>query len=94
MGCERYNLNYIHKLIDFVIPAGKRPVLSITHNNANMSQHEVLRTSHATLGDEHPDTLASMNNLAVVLKDQGKFAEAKVGEFDRQGGRVSESVGE
>ena len=28
------------------------------------------------LGPEHPDTLASMNNLALVHRDQGKYAES------------------
>jgi tetratricopeptide (TPR) repeat protein len=29
------------------------------------------------LGKEHPDTLASMNNLANVLNSQGKYEEAE-----------------
>jgi hypothetical protein len=29
------------------------------------------------LGSEHPDTLVSMNNLAGVLRDQGKYEAAK-----------------
>jgi Tfp pilus assembly protein PilF len=29
------------------------------------------------LGPEHPDTLRSMNNLAVVYDDQGKYAQAE-----------------
>jgi tetratricopeptide (TPR) repeat protein len=29
------------------------------------------------LGDEHPDTLASINNLAITLKDQGDYAGAR-----------------
>ena len=29
------------------------------------------------LGKEHPDTLASMNNLALVLKSQGRYNEAE-----------------
>jgi Tetratricopeptide repeat len=30
------------------------------------------------LGNEHPDTLRSINNLALVLSDQGKYEEAGV----------------
>ena len=30
-----------------------------------------------TLGDKHPDTLASMNNLAILLKSTGKIDEAE-----------------
>ena len=29
------------------------------------------------LGPEHPDTLISMNNLAEVLRDQGKYQAAE-----------------
>ena len=29
------------------------------------------------LGNEHPDTLTSINNLASVLQDQGKYDEAE-----------------
>jgi len=28
-------------------------------------------------GAEHPDTLTSVNNLALVLRDQGKYEEAE-----------------
>ena len=30
-----------------------------------------------TLGDEHPDTLVSINNLAALLHTQGKLSEAE-----------------
>jgi tetratricopeptide (TPR) repeat protein len=36
-----------------------------------------LSTRERVLGPEHPDTLTSMNNLAVVLRDQGKYKAAK-----------------
>jgi hypothetical protein len=29
------------------------------------------------LGEEHPNTLASMNNLALVYNDQGRYDEAE-----------------
>ena len=29
------------------------------------------------LGIEHPSTLTTINNLAIVLKDQGKYKEAE-----------------
>ena len=31
----------------------------------------------AILGKEHPDTLTSMNNLATVLRGQGKYEQAE-----------------
>ena len=42
------------------------------------------------LGKEHPDTLTSMNNLANVLSDQGKYEEAE--EMHRQVLAVKETV--
>ena len=37
---------------------------------------EMLVLSRRTLGDEHPSTLTSINNLAALLVDQGKLDEA------------------
>lgn len=42
----------------------------------NMHQ-EMLELREKALGKEHPDTLTSMNNLALALSDQGKHAEAE-----------------
>ena len=42
------------------------------------------------LGVEHPDTLTSMNNLALVLNDQGKYEEAE--EMHRQALALYETV--
>ena len=38
---------------------------------------EVLEARRATLGPKHPNTLTSMNNLALLLQAQGKLDEAK-----------------
>jgi len=38
---------------------------------------ETLETRKRVLGDDHPDTLHSMNNLAIVYLDQGRYAEAE-----------------
>ncbi|KAH8691011.1 hypothetical protein GQ44DRAFT_636626, partial [Phaeosphaeriaceae sp. PMI808] len=37
----------------------------------------VLRGREKVLGPEHPSTLTSMNNLALVLDSQGKYEEAE-----------------
>jgi tetratricopeptide (TPR) repeat protein len=42
------------------------------------------------LGKEHPDTLTSMNNLASVLSNQGKYEQAE--EMHRQALRLRETV--
>jgi tetratricopeptide (TPR) repeat protein len=42
------------------------------------------------LGKEHPDTLTSMNNLATVLRDQGKYEQAE--EMYRHALRLRQTV--
>ena len=38
---------------------------------------EAMCMQRSTLGDEHPDTLTSMNNLASLLLGRGKLSEAE-----------------
>jgi len=38
---------------------------------------QMLKLKGTVLGKGHPDTLTSMNNLAIALKKQGKNAEAE-----------------
>ncbi|QLI70555.1 uncharacterized protein G6M90_00g069140 [Metarhizium brunneum] len=45
-------------------------------NEAALSQNEVLEKRQRILGDEHPDTILAMSNLAIMLGDQGKLDEA------------------
>lgn len=40
-------------------------------------QTRALATRRLTLGEEHPDTLASINSMGVLLQDQGKLSEAE-----------------
>ena len=42
------------------------------------------------LGKGHPDTLRSINNLAISLRQQGEFIEAKA--MDRQTLQLTEKV--
>ena len=35
------------------------------------------KLKETVLGKDHPDTLTSMNNLAVTLKEQGNYTEAE-----------------
>ena len=39
--------------------------------------HQALEGRRRTLGDEHPSTLVSINNLGMLRKNQGKYAEAE-----------------
>jgi hypothetical protein len=39
---------------------------------------QTLKERAKVLGEEHPDTLESIHNLAGVLRTQGKYIEAEV----------------
>lgn len=39
-------------------------------------QKEVVEKSRRILGNEHPDTIRAINNLAIATRDQGKLEEA------------------
>ena len=41
-------------------------------DEAGVLYHEALEASRATLGDRHPSTLTSINNLGSLLHDQGR----------------------
>lgn len=47
------------------------------YGDAEHILREVLTEQERTLGPEHPDTLATRNNLANALSHQGKYAEAE-----------------
>ena len=44
---------------------------------AEKMYQQALELRKAALGDDHPSTLANMNNLAIVYEQQGKYAEAE-----------------
>ncbi|RYP79040.1 hypothetical protein DL771_000018 [Monosporascus sp. 5C6A] len=48
------------------------------YKEAEVIYRQTIELEEKLLGKEHPSTLASMNNLAEVLKCQGKYKEAEV----------------
>lgn len=46
-------------------------------SEAGEMHRETLTLREEVLGREHPDTLGSMNNLALVLHSQGKYSKAE-----------------
>jgi hypothetical protein len=62
---------------------------------ARRLHEEVLGRQRKVLGDDHPDTLASMNNLAIVVADLGKREEARLPplmQWQRQGRQKSAAL--
>jgi tetratricopeptide (TPR) repeat protein len=47
------------------------------YKRAEELQVQVMQTRKRVLGDEHPDTLVSMNNLASTYKSQGRWKDAE-----------------
>jgi ankyrin repeat protein/nucleoside phosphorylase len=47
------------------------------YEEAEVMNRRALEASERVLGNEHPDTLASVGSLASVLRDQGKYEEAE-----------------
>jgi Flp pilus assembly protein TadD len=47
------------------------------YEEAEQMHRQALGLKEKVLGQQHPSTLGSMNNLAVVLGSQGKYEEAK-----------------
>jgi len=56
------------------IPADGRESLSVGLISVITSKQ--LGLCGTMLGKEHPSTLTSINNMAAVLKDQGKYGQA------------------
>ena len=64
-------------------PAGPTPLHgAILRCQAEALYRRDLAGSEAHLGANHPDTLISMNNLAALLEQQGKLAEAGLRSLD------------
>jgi tetratricopeptide (TPR) repeat protein len=57
---------------------------------ASGMEEAALTVRQELLGREHPETLASMNNLADILSDQGEYEEAE--EMHRQALGLSSAV--
>ncbi|KAL1864824.1 hypothetical protein Plec18167_009618 [Paecilomyces lecythidis] len=47
------------------------------YSTAECGAHKAVRARKKILGDEHPDMLASMANLASIYRNQGRWAEAE-----------------
>jgi hypothetical protein len=47
------------------------------HAEAESYWREALEGRRRVLGDEHPETLVSINNMGALLRDQDKLAEAE-----------------
>ena len=74
---------------------GLHSTRAIPGRQAEALQRRCLAGREALLGANHPDTLQSMNNLAVLLEKQGKLAEAGLMVFGVRGdvpGRFTKGI--
>ena len=74
---------------------GPHSTRAIPRRQAEALHRRALAGREAQLGANHPDTLQSMNNLAVLLEKQGKLAEAGLMVFGVRGdvpGRFTKGI--
>ncbi|KAK8130828.1 kinesin light chain [Apiospora sp. TS-2023a] len=96
-------LPHAQSVLGFRVECSERETLgSLQHNvaecydllgrysEAEEMHRETLALRETVLGREHPDTLDSMNNLALVLSSQGKYSEAE--EMHRETLALKETV--
>lgn len=60
-----------------VAKAMEKRKLSGDYPQIELMHREVLEHRRRVLGEEHPETVMSMSNIAKVLSSQGKFAVAE-----------------
>ena len=63
--------------MDLLFNIAESYVLLATYREAKEIYRQTLILIKEVLGEEHPPTLASMSNLAIVLHQQGKYEEAE-----------------
>jgi Tfp pilus assembly protein PilF len=63
-------VTWLEAASDIVIDAGR-------YSSAAQWWREALEAVEASLGPDHPDTAASLNNLALLLRDQGDLVGAR-----------------
>ena len=54
-----------------------RCILKVTTPKPRSCIVSVWRLGRSTLGETYPDTLSSLNNLAIAVAQQGNYAEAE-----------------
>ena len=74
---EQYKLRYI-ELLDASTMAGNYLNACGLYNEAVSMIRQTWHKKMDLLGAEHPNTLTSMNNLAVIFRNQGQWKEAEV----------------
>ncbi|KFA68627.1 hypothetical protein S40285_09472, partial [Stachybotrys chlorohalonatus IBT 40285] len=77
-------------LISLLHNVGQYANLLGKYAEAEQMRWQTLKLSEKVLGQEHPDTLTSMSNLANTLRNQGKYAEAE--QMHRQTLKLREKV--
>ena len=71
---RRANLLLFHPNLQVLITVLSRQG---KYNEAEGMSRRALAGSEKVLGMDHPDTLTSVSNLAMVPQDQGKYDEAE-----------------
>jgi tetratricopeptide (TPR) repeat protein len=77
LSFQEYSGDFEGSQRDLLFNVGNCFQISGKYKEAERMQRRALEMMEKVLGQEHPDTLSSMNSLAVVLRRQGKYEEAE-----------------
>ena len=90
LNFQEYTGDFEKSQQDLLFNIGVCFQISGKYKEAERMHRQTLRLKETVLGQEHPSTLASMNNLAESLNSQGKYEEAEL--MHRQTLRLKETV--
>jgi tetratricopeptide (TPR) repeat protein len=71
------NEDYLARWASILSNAARYSESQGSYEQAGEMNRRALKGCEKALGKEHPDTLMSLNNLAVVLRSQGKYEQAE-----------------
>jgi tetratricopeptide (TPR) repeat protein len=77
LSFQEYSSEFEESQRDLLFNVGECFRISGKYKEAGCMNRGALELRDKALGQEHPDTLSSMNNLALVLVMQGKYTEAE-----------------
>jgi tetratricopeptide (TPR) repeat protein len=77
LSFQEYSGNFEESQQDLLFNVGECFRISGKYAEAEGMHRQTLELKEKVLGQEHPSTLSSMNNLALVLRSQGKYKEAE-----------------
>jgi hypothetical protein len=77
LSFQEYSGDFKESQYDLFFIVGECFRISEKYIEAEQMYRQTLQLREKVLGEEHPSTLTSVNNFAVVLNSQGKYKEVE-----------------